>query len=171
MIHYREILAESLVDGIGLRVTAFLQGCPRHCSGCHNPLLLPLSGGTGISVPEFANKILELVTPLHQGITFSGGDHLAQSEALFDVITLIKERQPELNIWVYTGYIYEVVQHWPIISIIDVLVDGPFVLAEKDLDLPFRGSGNQRIIDIKQTRRDGRVTTLPIDKFIRSNEI
>ncbi len=171
MIHYREILAESLVDGVGLRVTAFLQGCPRHCAGCHNPLLLPETGGTEITVEEFVNKILTLVTPLHHGITFSGGDPLAQQEALFDVIQLIKQGQPELNIWVYTGYSYEAVQDWPVLSLIDVLVDGPFVIAEKDLDLPFRGSRNQRIIDVKQTRQTGHITILPIDRFSRSNVI
>ncbi len=171
MIYYKEILAESLVDGVGLRVTAFLQGCPRHCEGCHNPRLLPMTGGTEITEQEFVDKILALVTPIHHGITFSGGDPLAQQEALFNVIMLIKQHQPELNIWVYTGYIYEEIQHFPVLSLIDVLVDGPFVMAEKDLDLAFRGSGNQRIIDIKKTRRTGHVTSLPIDSFSRSNVI
>jgi len=171
MIYYRDILAESLVDGTGLRVTAFLQGCPRHCLECHNPLLIPFSGGIELSEHAFADEILKQVTPLHQGITFSGGDPLAQSEALLTVIMLIKERQPRLNIWVYTGYIYENIQHWPVLSLIDVLVDGPFVLAEKDLDLPFRGSGNQRLIDILQTRSKGEITVLPIDKFTRSHDI
>jgi anaerobic ribonucleoside-triphosphate reductase activating protein len=171
MIHYKEILAESLVDGVGLRVAAFLQGCPRHCDGCHNPLLLPQTGGTEVTEQEFVDKILNLVTPLHHGITFSGGDPLAQQEALFEVIRLIKQRQPKLNIWVYTGYIYEEVQHWPVLSLIDVLVDGPFVMAEKDLDLAFRGSSNQRIIDLEQTRRRGHVTILPIDSFSHFNVI
>lgn len=169
MIHYREILAESLVDGVGLRVTVFLQGCPRHCEGCHNPELIPLSGGTAVAESDFVDRILTLVTPIHQGVTFSGGDPLAQPEALFDVIRLIKQRQPKLNIWVYTGYNYEEVQHWPVLSLIDVLVDGPFVMAEKDLDLPFRGSRNQRIIDMNQTRRTGHVALLPISPFSRSN--
>jgi anaerobic ribonucleoside-triphosphate reductase activating protein len=171
MIHYREILAESLVDGVGLRVTAFLQGCPRHCAGCHNPLLLPQTGGSEVTDQEFVDKILTLVTPLHQGITFSGGDPLAQQEALFHVIQLIKQGQPALNIWVYTGYIYEEVQDWPVLDLIDVLVDGPFVLTEKDLDLPFRGSRNQRIIDVKQTRQTGHITILPIAGLSRANVI
>lgn len=167
MIYYKDILAESLVDGVGLRVTVFLQGCPRHCEGCHNPLLIPLSGGTEATEREFVDKILALVTPIHHGITFSGGDPLAQPDALFEVVRLIKQRQPELNIWVYTGYIYEEIQHWPVLSVIDVLVDGPFVMAEKDLDLAFRGSRNQRIIDLEQTRRTGQVTTLSLDSFRR----
>lgn len=168
MIRYKDILPESLVDGVGLRVTAFLQGCPRHCEGCHNPLLIPMEGGHEVTETIFADKILALVTPLHRGITFSGGDPLAQPEALFKILELIKRRQPRLNIWVYTGYTYEEVQHLPVLSLIDVLVDGPFVMAEKDLDLAFRGSANQRIIDMEQTRRNGRVTVLPLDKTTRS---
>jgi anaerobic ribonucleoside-triphosphate reductase activating protein len=168
MIRYKDILAESLVDGVGLRVTAFLQGCPRHCQGCHNPLLLPMEGGYEVSEEKFVDKILALVTPIHHGITFSGGDPLAQPEALFKTIDLIKRRQPRLNIWVYTGYTYEEVQRVPVLSLIDVLVDGPFVMAEKDLDLPFRGSANQRIIDMEQTRQTGCVTVLSLEKTTRS---
>ncbi len=160
MIRFAEVLSESIVDGNGIRVVAFLQGCPRYCPGCHNENLLSPEGGISISVEDFAELILSKVTPLHRGITFSGGDPLMQSKPLFDVISYIRQKASRLDIWVYTGYLYEEVKFLPVMDLIDVLVDGPFILAEKDLSLAFRGSRNQRIIDMKQTRKLGRVVEL-----------
>jgi len=157
MIRYADIVDESLVDGEGLRVTAFLQGCPRHCPGCHNPKLLSSEGGIQLGEKEFAELLLNKVTPLHKGITFSGGDPLMQADALLKVIFLLKRRNPRLDIWVYTGFEFEEVKHLPIISVVDVLVDGPFIMAKKDLSLPFRGSANQRIINVPRSLAAGRV--------------
>lgn len=155
MIRYKEIVNESVVDGLGIRVTAFLQGCPRHCDGCHNPGLLPIEGGIEAGEKEFAEMLLSKITPLHRGITFSGGDPLVQAEALLKVIFLVKRRSPKLDIWVYTGFTFEEVKHLPVLSVIDFLVDGPFIKAQKDLQLPFRGSDNQRIIDVSRTLTAG----------------
>ncbi|MCE5286906.1 MAG: anaerobic ribonucleoside-triphosphate reductase activating protein [Pelosinus sp.] len=157
MIRYGEVLAESIVDGVGLRVVVFLQGCPRHCSGCHNPSLLSADGGNAVTEEELAEIILSKVTPLHRGITFSGGDPLMQAESLYKVIKIIQHKNPKLNIWVYTGYIYEEVCHLPVLNRIDVLVDGPFIAAEKDLRLVWRGSANQRVINVPLTKENGRV--------------
>lgn len=168
MIRYAEIINESVVDGLGIRATAFLQGCPRHCKGCHNPDLLSIGGGIQTGEKEFAELLLSKVTPLHRGVTFSGGDPLLQPEALLKVIFLIKRRNPTLDIWVYTGFTFEEVRHLPVLSVIDVLVDGPFILSQKDLRLPFRGSANQRIIDISKTLTAGRVIEVQPDGYSKA---
>ena len=155
MVRLADIVAESVVDGSGIRVTAFFQGCPRACEGCHNPELQPREGGREISEKELAELLLKKITPLHRGITFSGGDPLLQAEALERVIQILKQRRPDLDIWVYTGYTFEQVKDWPVLKAIDVLVDGPFILAQRDLQLPFRGSANQRIIDVPESLRRG----------------
>jgi len=162
MIKYADIVNESVVDGLGVRVTAFLQGCPRHCPGCHNPLLLSSDGGTEIGEEELADLLLDRISPIHRGITFSGGDPLAQADALLNVIFLIRRRNPALDIWVYTGYDFQQVKELPVMRFIDVLVDGPFILEQRDLQAPFRGSKNQRIIDVRKSLESNEVIELVI---------
>lgn len=151
MIKYAKVIPESIVDGTGLRVTAFLQGCPRHCEGCHNPELLPSEGGIEIDEKDFAKMLLDLISPLHKGITFTGGDPLFQDKALLKVIMIIQRSNPNIDVWVYTGYVFEDIKHLPVISLIDVLVDGPFDLNQRDISLKFKGSSNQRIIDVMKS--------------------
>ncbi|MFZ5944123.1 MAG: anaerobic ribonucleoside-triphosphate reductase activating protein [Bacillota bacterium] len=148
MIRYADILTDSIVDGPGIRVVTFLQGCPRVCPGCHNQELLDPYGGKEIEERDLAKEILRKVSPRHNGITFSGGDPLLQHENLLKVITYLKKRRPELNIWLYTGYLFEEVKDLPILQLVDVLVDGPYIEAQKDISLFFKGSLNQRIIDL-----------------------
>jgi anaerobic ribonucleoside-triphosphate reductase activating protein len=108
--------------------------------------------------------ILKRITPQHSGITFSGGDPLMQADALFDVLTCIRKKRPDLSIWVYTGYNFEEVKDLPVMGLIDVLVDGPFIEQQKDLGLAFRGSSNQRIIDVpKSLLKRNNVIELNID--------
>ena len=167
MIRYANIVNESLVDGLGLRTVAFLQGCVRHCEGCHNPGLLPMTGGIEIDEQEFADLLLSKVTALHKGITFSGGDPLAQPDALLKTVFLIKHKRPQLNIWVYTGFTFEEVKRLPVIQLVDVLVDGPFVMEKRDLSLPFRGSSNQRLIDVKRSLTTGRVVEISTEYDVK----
>lgn len=137
---------ESLADGPGVRLVVFTCGCPHHCKGCHNPKSWDIRNGVKISVQELANYLLDRYREGYSGITFSGGDPLFQSEALYELITLIRKKVPNINIWCYTGYRYEDVPDPKILSLIDVLVDGPF---EEGKTLPkkkFRGSYNQRIL-------------------------
>lgn len=162
MIRYADILNESVVDGVGIRVVVFLQGCPRHCFGCHNAALLTPEGGKQVSEEQLAADILQRLSPLHYGVTFSGGDPLLQAESLNRVISLIREQKPDLNIWVYTGYHYEEVARLPVLRQIDVLVDGPFQMKERSLLLAFRGSANQRVIDMRESRQTGKLVFLPV---------
>lgn len=159
-MRYANVLDESLIDGVGLRVVVFLQGCPRRCDGCHNQGLLDPAGGMEIAPVDLAKLLVGKLTPLHDGITFSGGDPLLQHEQLVSVVQYIRALRPEINIWVYTGYVYEEVAHLPLLQEIDVLVDGPFELRQRDLQLPFRGSRNQRIIDMAATRETEQVRLL-----------
>jgi len=143
------LVKESLVDGPGFRLVIFTQGCPRHCRGCQNPDLIPLSGGREMTPLEVLQLVKDNVTPLTGGITFSGGDPLLQAEALGEILTLVRREYPQWSIWVYTGYVFEEVRHWPVLQHIDVLVDGPYEAARRDISLAFRGSANQRLIEVQ----------------------
>ncbi|GAB6181918.1 anaerobic ribonucleoside-triphosphate reductase activating protein [Desulfotomaculum defluvii] len=151
------ITANSVVDGPGLRTVVFLQGCPRHCPGCHNEELLRPEGGREVTLEEATEEIKATISPLTQGVTFSGGDPLMQLQALKYLIQWVKQEFPRLDIWVYTGYCYEDIKDLSVLERVNVLVDGPFVKELKNLDLIFRGSANQRLIDVAKTRQIGQV--------------
>lgn len=150
-----DILGESVVDGKGLRTVVFLQGCPHGCEGCHNPKLWSYDGGNAYTPEALASAIVNKMSPIHRGVTFSGGEPLAQAEGLLQVIKILRKIKPELNIWVYTGYVFEQISNYSVLKEIDVLVDGPFIIAQRDISLPFRGSKNQRIIDLHKTFASG----------------
>lgn len=157
MLRVANILTESVVDGIGIRLVVFFQGCKHFCKGCHNADLLPLEGGTDYSVEKLAEKILKELTLLHKGITFSGGDPLLQADELNKLIKYLREKDPNIDIWSYTGYKYEEIMAWEVLQGIDVLVDGRFEEEKKDLMLRFKGSSNQRIIDVKKSLQNSSI--------------
>ncbi len=147
---------DSLVDGPGIRFTIFTQGCPYRCLGCHNPDTWDPKGGEEVEISALIKKWRK--NPLLDGITLSGGEPLSQKEALLPLIDAAKE--DGLNITMYTGSTYEellkrndaVVNK--ILSKIDYLIDGPFILHELNLNLLYRGSNNQRIIDLRKSTPD-----------------
>lgn len=157
---------DSIVDGPGIRYTIFVQGCPHHCEGCHNPQTHDFNGGylTGTEV------LLEQIkkNPLLKGVTFSGGEPFCQAAALADLGREIHTLG--LNIVTYTGYTLEKLygereQHPEWLSLLkqtDYLIDGPFILEQKSLMLLFRGSKNQRIIDIKQSAAQNQIVIADI---------
>lgn len=156
------IVDESIVDGKGIRMTVFTQGCPHHCPGCHNPQTHDFTGGTEEDTDEIFERFCE--NPLLRGITFSGGEPFCQPvplKALADRVHSVKK-----DVTIYTGWTYEqlIAMHDPdvdaLLSVCDVLVDGPFVESLKDPDLLFRGSENQRLIDMRATRETGNVVVL-----------
>ena len=152
---------DSIVDGPGLRTVIWTQGCPHHCKGCQNPQTWNIDGGGLVPISEVKKFIDELDD--QDGITFSGGDPLFQPEACLELAKYIKSKG--LNIWVYTGYNYEDIikmsKEKPVykefLKYIDVLVDGRFILEELDLNLLFRGSRNQRLIDIPKTLKSNKI--------------
>lgn len=148
------VVRESVVDGPGLRYVIFAQGCPHRCPGCHNPETWDPAGGYEITVAELLADISR--NPLIAGVTFSGGEPFAQAGVFAALGQALREKG--YSIVTYTGYTYEKLQTMAeekvqeLIAVTDILIDGPFILAERDLTLPFRGSKNQRIIDLRATR-------------------
>lgn len=149
ILYINNILTESIVDGPGLRITIFLQGCIHECKGCHNPQTWNLySGGYDITVDDLVVEIVKRFTPLHQGITFSGGEPLLQSLKLLKFIESLK-KIITFDTVLYTGYLYEHVHNDKLLEHVDILIDGPFILEKRDISLQWRGSSNQRIIYLK----------------------
>ena len=150
---------DSIVDGPGIRYTIFTQGCPHHCPGCHNPQTHDFAGGQDADVEKILDEIFK--NPILSGVTFSGGEPFCQAEALVPIAEAIKEKGKHLMI--YTGYLLEHLQKMEsvgvqrLLELADVIVDGPFILAEKNLTLSYRGSENQRVIDMVKTRKSGEV--------------
>ena len=150
-----DLQSDSIVDGPGLRTVIWTQGCAHHCKGCQNPQTWDFNGGGLVPVDEVIKAIDEL--ECQAGITFSGGDPMYQPEACTKIAKHCKEKG--YNVWVYTGFTYEELlklsKTKPIykkfFKYIDVLVDGRFVMKEKDLSILFRGSRNQRLIDMPKT--------------------
>ena len=136
------------VDGIGLRTSLYCAGCENQCPGCHNPQSWDDQGGEEMSVEE----LFRLIVDADMNVTFTGGDPMFHPEGLTKLARLIKTHTNK-NIWCYTGYRFEDILLHPsrkaLLGLCDVLVDGPFILSEKDLTLTFRGSRNQRIIDVQ----------------------
>ena len=154
---------ESIVDGPGIRYVVFVQGCPHRCRGCHNAQTHDFEGGTDVFIEDILAEID--ADPLITGVTFSGGEPFCQTEALCRLAEGVKQRQKDLM--VYSGYTYEELlelaesDRWTktLLQMADRLVDGRFVLEERDLELPFRGSRNQRYIDLRRTREEGRIVS------------
>lgn len=158
-IQINGIMNDSIVDGPGLRLAVFVQGCPNHCPGCHNPETFDPRGGRRMQTEEIIQMLRD--NPLLDGLTLSGGEPFEQPEACLVLAEAAKEMG--LNVWIYSGYTYEALKKKEnpaiqgLLALCDVLVDGPFVLAERSLELDFRGSKNQRLIDLKKTREAGSV--------------
>lgn len=156
------IIDESIVDGDGIRFVIFTQGCPHHCIGCHNPATHDFSAGKQVKILDLFNEIKE--NPLLSGVTFSGGEPFCQPAPLVKLAKKI--HQTGLNITTYTGYTLEELQSMNLPDIqalldqTDILIDGKFDLEQRDLTLKFRGSSNQRMIDMNATRQTGQVVCL-----------
>ena len=149
MLDLAGIAGDSIVDGPGIRTTIFAQGCPHHCPGCHNPETWAFGEGTAVPV----EAVLEIVraNPLCRGVTFSGGEPFSQAEAFSRLGRLLKEEGYEVAS--YTGYTFEqllggTLEQRALLETVDVLIDGPFVQGERSLELSFRGSRNQRILNV-----------------------
>lgn len=152
---------DSIVDGPGIRFTVFTQGCPHRCEGCHNPQTHDFGGGKVVSTGEILEDIFR--NPLLDGVTFSGGEPFCQAKPLVEIAEKVKEKG--LDIITYTGYTWEYLArhadennfYRELMEISDYVIDGKFELSKRSLDLHFRGSSNQRIIDVKKTLANGEI--------------
>ncbi len=161
---------DSIVDGPGLRYAVFVQGCAHRCPGCHNPESQPAVGGTPTAISDVladirANKLIT-------GVTLSGGEPFEQPAACATLARALKA--DGYNLWVYSGYLYEQLlaraEAEPavaeLLAIIDVLVDGPFVEGQKSYTLKWRGSDNQRLIDVPRSQAEGRVVLWSNESYV-----
>ena len=153
-----KIVESTSVDGPGLRTTVYCAGCGHHCKGCHNPQSWDINYGTMVQVEDVANRLLAT----DEDITFSGGDPMFQIEAFAVLASIIKAKSNK-NIWCYTGYTFEQLlrnnKSLELLKNIDVLVDGRFIEEQKDKEILFRGSKNQRLIDVQQSLKLGEIVT------------
>lgn len=160
------IIEESIVDGPGMRFVLFVQGCNHKCEGCHNSHTQDFNGGEYMTIGEILEKIRE--NPLLDGVTFSGGEPFEQADVLSKLAKQL--RQLNYHVITYSGYTYEAIEKraledlgWSeLIENSDVLIDGRFENEKRNLKLRFRGSENQRVIDIKKTKSTGVITLIDL---------
>lgn len=171
-----EIMKADCANGIGMRVSVFVSGCTNHCKGCFQPQTWDFDFGIPYTAKLEQEIIEELAKPFYAGLSILGGEPFepANQEVLVRLIERVKRELPRKTIWVYTGFVYDrdlvpggrrytdVTDR--ILNAIDVLVDGPFVEEKKNISLDFRGSENQRLIDMKKTRKAGRVVLLELEE-------
>ena len=156
MLDLSGIVSDSIVDGPGIRTTIFSQGCPHYCEGCHNPETWAFGCGTTVSVEAIVDIVKS--NPLCRGVTFSGGEPFSQAAAFAKLAVLLKELGYEVAS--YSGYTFEALlegsdDQKKLLESIDILIDGPFLQAQKSLEIAFRGSRNQRILDVKKSLAAG----------------
>ena len=153
-------VCESIVDGPGFRYVVFTQGCPHNCEGCQNPETHDFSGGKVVDTEDLYAECMD--DPLQDGVTFSGGEPFCQAQALFELGTKLKKHG--LHLMCYSGWTFEELLKkaekevfvGKLLSITDILVDGKFMIEKRSLSLKFRGSDNQRLIDVQQSLREGK---------------
>ncbi|MBP5680865.1 MAG: anaerobic ribonucleoside-triphosphate reductase activating protein [Bacteroidales bacterium] len=163
-IQLMRIVVDTTVDGPGWRTSVYCAGCRHACPGCHNPETWSFQAGESVSVDE----IFERLAATEGNITFSGGDPMYQAEA-FTALSKRIVNELHRTIWCYTGFTFEEVQADPVmrqmLPYLEVLVDGPFIQAQRSLDLMFRGSSNQRLVDVQASLRAGHVVEYEWDPY------
>ena len=157
-IRILDILEETMADGPGFRTSIYCAGCAHHCPGCHNPQSWDEEGGEPVSVDVLFDEIVDA----DMNVTFTGGDPMLHPEGFIELARMIKQKTDK-TIWCYTGYRFEDLLQHPtrraLVELCDVVVDGRYIEAERDLSLRFRGSRNQRIIDVPRSLQ-GTICTL-----------
>ena len=172
LIKLSGVIPESFVDGPGIRFTIFTQGCPHRCEGCHNPETHEFNAGHEFDIEEVKEWIREL--EFQKGVTFSGGDPMFQAKQCAILAKVVHELG--MNVWAYTGFTYEqLIDHGnpdilEFLSEVDVLIDGKFDINKRSLDLEFRGSSNQRVIDVPKSLENHKVTLFDFNKSKESQK-
>lgn len=158
-MRYHNITKDDMLNGDGLRVVLWVAGCCHGCKGCQNPVTWDIEGGLPFDEEARKELFAELEKPYISGVTLSGGDplHPANREEIGELMQEMKEQFPDKTIWLYTGYDWDQVKALPCIGFADVVVDGRFVEELKDEDAFWRGSTNQRVIDVKKSLESGEV--------------
>lgn len=158
-MRYHNITTDDMNNGNGLRTVLWLAGCDHCCKECQNPVTWDPNGGLAFDKEAKEELFTKLDKDYISGITLSGGDPLYfdNRQDVTELAKEVKEKFPNKTIWLYTGYLYEQVQKEPVMAYIDVLVDGPFEIEQRDTRLHWKGSSNQRVINMIQTRKTGQI--------------
>lgn len=164
-MRYHDITKDDMKNGDGLRVVLWVAGCSHCCKDCHNPVTWDPNGGLFFDEEAKEELFAELAKDYISGVTMSGGDPLyaANRPDMLRLVKEIKERYPQKTIWMYTGFVWEAISDLEIMDYVDILVDGEFEVERKDTKLHWRGSSNQRVIDVKNSKRTGEVTLYGTD--------
>ncbi len=172
LINAAGIMEDSIVDGPGLRTAIFAQGCPRRCEGCHNPQSHAFGTGTDWTVEDLFAHIRK--NPIVRGVTFSGGEPFSQAAPFARLARMLKEAGYEVA--AYTGYTFEELAgsgspaQKALLETLDILIDGEFILAQRNLDLRFRGSANQRILDVPRSLAAGKAVWCTAERWVGARE-
>ncbi len=163
-MRYHNITKDDMLNGTGLRVVLWVAGCLHACKDCHNPVTWDVNGGLIFDAAAKAELFAELSKSYIEGITLSGGDplHPSNREEIGSLMAEISAAFPDKNIWLYTGYSWEDISSLPYIKLVDVLVDGKFERDLKDAKLFWRGSSNQKLIDVKKTLENNQIIQLDL---------
>ncbi|MGM9525056.1 MAG: anaerobic ribonucleoside-triphosphate reductase activating protein [Peptococcaceae bacterium] len=158
-MRYHNITHDDMLNGDGLRVVLWVAGCTHHCPQCQNPITWDIEGGIPFDEAAHEEIMQDLQKDYISGITFSGGDplHPDNRAEVAKLIAEIRANYPQKTIWLYTGFVWDAIKDLPFIKEIDVLVDGPFLIDKRDVKLHWRGSSNQRVINVKETLRLGQM--------------
>lgn len=158
-MRYHNITKDDMLNGDGLRVVLWVAGCSHGCRGCHNPVTWDPQGGLPFTEKECCEIFQELEKDYVSGITFSGGDplHPANIDEITRLADRIKKKYPKKTIWLYTGALWEDLKSENILQYLDVLVDGEFKLEQMNLGLEWKGSANQRVIDVPASLKAGQI--------------
>ena len=163
-MYYHNIDHCDMLNGDGIRVSLWVSGCSLHCKGCQNPQTWDFNSGIPFDKEALQELYEALNKPYIQGLTLTGGNPMDNMPEILYICRMIKEKFPSKDIWLYSGYTLEEIQKWQIgqciLEYIDVLVDGPYLEGQRDITLSWRGSKNQRVIDVKKTLEQNKVMTL-----------
>lgn len=156
---YHNITHDDMLNGDGIRVVLWVSGCEHGCKNCHNKITWDINSGLDFDENAKNEIFKDLQKDYVKGITFSGGDplHTKNRDEILNIVKEIKQKFPKKDVWLYTGYTWEKIKHLDIVNYIDILVDGKF---EQDLhnpDLHWKGSSNQRVIDVKKTLKNNQI--------------
>lgn len=161
-MRYHNITRDDMLNGDGLRVVLWVAGCEHRCPNCQNPVTWNINGGLEFDDSAKQEIFSELEKDYISGVTLSGGDPLhtqnrVDTGRLIDEIT---KKYPRKSVWLYTGYEWQDVKDLPFMNKVDVLVDGPYIESLRDVNLPWRGSSNQKVIDVKKSLEIGKMVLL-----------
>lgn len=158
-MNYGKINYTDIANGLGVRVSLFVSGCRNKCEGCFNRESWDFNFGKKFTISTLTDLLLALDKPYISGLTILGGDPLEPENLpmVTSICRTIKTINDSKNIWIYTGYLYEDFQNLELFDYVDVVVDGKFIESEKDISLQFRGSKNQKIVDVKRSKMENEV--------------